>query len=43
MYNFSTKVNKLKIRFFCFQKIPYFFLSNLSRKAKWGKATLFPY
>jgi hypothetical protein len=40
MYSYSTKVNVLKIRFFCFQK-PYFCSQYLSRKVNTEKQTLF--
>lgn len=40
MDNFSTKVNVLKIRFFCYQKNLIFILSNLSKKGEPGKTDL---
>ncbi len=40
MYNFVTKVNTLKIRFFCFLNKPYFFSSNLSKNDKQEKGNL---
>lgn len=43
MYNFSTNVNALKIRFFRFQINLISFLSNLSNKENKLKLTLLPY